>query len=281
MRKLFVFFLLAFVLYEPSLADEPLETAAEAVQSAATVDEQLAEMYDLSVTYASDLENGGWDVNMTIDPADSTLNSMIPSVEDAEDADGLPETLKDAKFIALYRYGADDNPVLLGDFQVRLPQANRAVSAAEADAILLLTERFETRNDYVGSASDRVYEIYAVPIGGKAIRIYEKITTPPIMGSGPLSGEKVSMEALWRGIQPMFYGAEITVGYPEGTAYFRITGEGCCMTGLEGDFKEFEIPQSVNGYPVQGIEKIESDTLETLTLHEGISYPVHSEAYHR
>ena len=72
MRKLFVFFLLAFVLYEPSLADEPLETAAEAVQSAATVDEQLAEMYDLSVTYASDLENGGWDVNMTIDPADST-----------------------------------------------------------------------------------------------------------------------------------------------------------------------------------------------------------------
>ena len=272
MRKLFVFFLLAFVLSEPSLADEPLETAAEAVQSAATVDEQLAEMYDLSVTYASDLENGGWDVNMTIDPADSTLNSMIPSVEDAEDADGLPETLKDAKFIALYRYGADDNPVLLGDFQVRLPQANRAVSAAEADAILLLTERFETRNDYVGSASDRVYEIYAVPIGGKAIRIYEKITTPPIMGSGPLSGEKVSMEALWRGIQPMFYGAEITVGYPEGTAYFRITGEGCCMTGLEGDFKEFEIPQSVNGYPVQGIEKIESDTLETLTLPEGISY---------
>ena len=103
-------------------------------------------------------------------------------------------------------------------------------------------------------------------------RIYEKITTPPIMGRGSLSGEKVSLEALWHGIQPMFYGSEITAEFPEGTAYFRVTGEGCCMTGLEGGFKEFEIPKTVNGYPVQGIEKIKSDTLETLTLPEGISY---------
>ena len=272
MRKLFVFLLLAIVLSVPSFAEETLETAVEAVQSAATVDEQLAELYDLSVSYASDLENGGWDVNLTIDPADSTLNMLIAAVENAEDSDGLPEALQDAKFIVLYRYGADDTPLLLGDFQARLPQANRAASTAEADAILLLTERFETRTDYVGSASNRVYDIYVVPIGGKAIRIYEKITTPPIMGSGSLSGEKVSLEALWHGIQPVFFGSEITVTHPEGTASFRITGEGCCMTGLEGDFKEFEIPQTVNGYPVQGIEKIKSDTLETLILPEGIIY---------
>ena len=273
MRKLFIFLLLTVVLSVPSYAEESLENAVESMQFAATVDEQLAELNDLSVSYASDLENGCWDVNMTIEPADSTLGVLIPNVgENTEDSDGLPEALQNAKFIALYRYGADDVPLLLGDFQVRLPQANRAVSAAEADAILLLTERLETRNDYVGSASNRVYEIYAVPIGGKAIRIYEKITTPPIMGSGSLSGEKVPLETLWRGIQPVFYGSEITVAYPEGTAYFRITGEGCCMTGLEGDFREFAIPQTVNGYPVQGIEKIESDTLETLTLPEGIIY---------
>ena len=272
MRRLFVFLLLAIVVSEPSYAEGSLETAAEAVQSATTVDEQLADLNDLSVSCASDLETGGWDVNLTMDLADSTLNLLIPTVEDAEEFDGLPEALQDAKFIALYRYGAEGTPFLLGDFQARLPQANRAVSAAEADAILLLTERFETRNDYVGSASNRVYEVYVMPIGGKAIRIYEKITTPPIMGSGSLTGEKVSLEALWHGIQPVFYGSEITVAYPEGTAYFRITGEGCCMTGLEGDFKEFEIPQTVNGYPVQGIKKIKSDTLEKLILPEGITY---------
>ena len=229
MRKLFIFLLLTIVISVPSLAEETLETAVEAVKSAATVDEQLAELNDLSVSYASDLENGRWDVNMTIDPADSTLNLLIPTVEGSEDSDGLPEALQAAKFIALYRYGADDTPFLLGDFQVRLPQANRAASTAEADAILLLTERFETRSDYVGSASNRVYDIYVVPIGGKAIRIYEKITTPPIMGSGSLSGEKVSLEALWHGIQPVFFGSEITVTHPEGTASFRITGEGCSM----------------------------------------------------
>ena len=46
MRKLFIVLLLAIVLSAPSYAEETLETAVEAVQSAATVDEQLAELYD-------------------------------------------------------------------------------------------------------------------------------------------------------------------------------------------------------------------------------------------
>ena len=55
MRKMFIFLLLTIVLSVPSLAEETLETAVTAVQCATNVDEQLAELNDLSVSYASDL----------------------------------------------------------------------------------------------------------------------------------------------------------------------------------------------------------------------------------
>ena len=136
----------------------------------------------------------------------------------------------------------------------------------------ILSERLADRQDYIGTASDRVYEVFAAPRNGAAVCLYTKITTPPLMGSGFLSGEKVSLERLWHGIQPAFYGKEMTVEYPEGIASFRITGDGCCITGLEGEFTSYGIPQEVNGYPVLGIEKIWCDTLEELSLPEGMTY---------
>ena len=53
----------------PALADESLGATAEAIKNATTPDEQLAQLYDLSVTHAAAFENGGWDVDLNFDPA--------------------------------------------------------------------------------------------------------------------------------------------------------------------------------------------------------------------
>ena len=258
-------------MHAAAMADT-LAQAAEAARTADSLNSQLSALYDLSVRYAAELENGGWNTDLTFEPAGEIPEPFLPDPETATDSDTLPEELKEAKFITLYANNITGHVFLLGDFQVRLPEINRASSVEEADAVLLLSEQLTDRQDYTGPASNRVYEVFVAPKGGPVVRLYTRVTSPPIIGSGPLTGEKVSMERLWRGIQPAFRGADITLEYPEGTASFRITGEGCCMTGLEGAFVSYSIPQTVHGYPVLGIEKIWCDTLEQLTLPEGLTY---------
>ena len=63
---LFLSFLLCAI---PVMAEGALKAAAEAVQSASTVDAQLELLYDTSMECASELETGGWEDSLTCDPA--------------------------------------------------------------------------------------------------------------------------------------------------------------------------------------------------------------------
>ena len=79
-------------------------------------------------------------------------------------------------------------------------------------------------------------------------------------------------------VRKAFFGT-LVVSYPEGIATFRVTGDTCCIVGLEGGFTHYEIPAEVEGYPVTGIERIKNDTLESLTLPEGVVYIENAERY--
>ena len=88
-------------------------------------------------------------------------------MENAEKADGLPETLRDARFIVVRDDFDTDGSLLLmrrtlsGSFLARLPEANRSRSLGEADAVLYITESYQKRGDYIGTAYNRVYTLYA------------------------------------------------------------------------------------------------------------------------
>lgn len=251
----------------PAAAEGALETAAQSLQNAATLDEQLAALFDISVEYATELEAGGWDVSLTCEPAQPLPEDLLPR-EDMEDAELSATDFEGAKFIAIY----DDQGTyrLLGDWQVRLPQAMRAASLEEADAVLCLVHTTEARDDYIGFASNRNYYAYVYRRGAHVFTTaYHILTTPPVSGYGSLSGEHLSLSDLWGGVRQWFFGV-IEVTYPEGKATYRITGQTCCLAGLEGEFTRYEIPAEVEGYPVVGIEECQNDTLEELVLPEGI-----------
>ena len=251
----------------PVLAGSMLEDAADALQSASTIDEQLALLYDVSIECASELETGGWENSLTCEPAQTLPEDLLPN-EGMEEAEYSVRDFKGAKFIAIY----DDQGEyrLLGDWQVRIPEAMRAASLDEADAVLCLVHTTESRDDYIGFASNRHYNAYVYRRGADVrTTAFHTMTTPPLSGSGTLSGEMLSLSDLWNGVKQWFYDV-IEVTYPEGTARYRITGQTCCLAGLEGGFSRYEIPAEVEGYPVVGIEDCRNDTLEELVLPEGI-----------
>ena len=254
-----------------ALGEGSLETAGEALEAASTLDEQLALLFDLSTGHAAELENDGWDLGLTCDPAQALTEELCPSPEARaamESAEFSPADFEGSKFIAVYQ--DLDTVRLLGDFQVRIPESMRAASLEEADAVLLLEHRMTPRSDYIGSASDRHYDAYVFHRGDNRLgRIYSVKTTPPLTGYGPLSGEEISLSSLWDGVRRWFFGA-IEVDYPEGTAVYRVIGQSCCLSGLDGEFTRYDIPAEVEGYPVTGIENCENKRLEELTLPEGI-----------
>ena len=263
---LFLSFLLCAI---PVMAEGALKAAAEAVQSASTVDAQLELLYDTSMECASELEIGGWEDSLTCDPAQPLPEDLLPG-EEMEDAELSVQDFEGAKFIAIY----DDEGSyrLLGDWQVRIPQTMRAASLAEADAVLCLVHTTRGRDDYIGSAYDRIYDAWIYRRGSDVRTTAFHITkTPPVSGYGTLSGEHVSLSDLWNGVLRWFYDV-IEVSYPQGTASYRITGQTCCLAGLDGEFTRYEIPEEVEGYPVVGIEECSNDTLEELVLPEGIAW---------
>ena len=251
----------------PVLAESALEAAADALQAASTIDGQLALLYDISLECASELETGGWETSLTCSPAQALPEDLLPK-EDMEEAEYSVRDFDGAKLIAIY----DDEGEyrLLGDWQVRIPEAMRAASLEEADTVLCLVHTTEARDDYIGFASNRHYYAYVYRRGSDVCTTaFYTRTTPPLSGSGPLSGERLSLSDLWDGVRQWFYDV-IEVSYPEGTATYRITGQTCCLAGLKGEFSRYEIPEEVEGYPVVGIEDCRNDSLEELLLPEGI-----------
>ena len=269
MKKLLVILItLALLLCAlPATAEGTLEAAAEAVQNASTIDDQLALLHEVSLECAPELETGGWETSLTCEPAQPLPEDLLPK-DEMEEAELSVQDFEGAKFIAIY----DDQGTyrLLGDWQVRIPEAMRAASLEEANAVLCLAHTTQSRNDYIGSAYDRIYEACVYRRGAQVYTTaYTTTRQPPVSGYGTLSGELVSLSELWNGARRWFYGV-IAVSYPEGTATYRITGRTCCLAGLEGEFTRYEIPEEVEGYPVVGIEECRNDALEELVLPEGI-----------
>ena len=269
MKKLLAFLLVISLLCAlPAFAEDALMTFARAVANAATIDEQLALLYDISTSHVTELETGGWEPGLTCRLAEPLSDDLLPPSEEMESVEMSVEDFSGMKFIALY----DDwgTIQLLGDFQVRIPEAMRATSLEEADAVLYLVHTGEARSDYTGPAYNRSYYAYVFRRGsGKYTRIYRTWTTPPAGGYGTLYGEKLLLSDLWSGVRPWFYGT-ITLEYPEGTATYRIIGQSCCLAELDGEFTYYEIPPEVEGYPVVGIEYCDCATLKELVLPEGI-----------
>ena len=254
-----------------NIADESLEAAADRVKSASSLDEQLTLLHDLSVTHAAEFENSGWNASLSCSKFSEEIEALVPDVSNPVEIEALPETLKGSRFIVLF--DDDGSLCLLGDFQVRLPEDECARTLNEADAVLYLKHTTPSRTDYIGFAHDRVYTLYAAKLDdGEVFQLFSVTTTPPLSGTGVLYGARISVEDLWRRINPIFYAQALTAEYPEGTAFFRVTGMHCCLTGLEGTFTHFEIPAEVEGHPVTGIEGTGCDTLEELVLPEGIEY---------
>ena len=261
----------------PALADESLGATAEAIKNATTPDEQLAQLYDLSVIHAAAFENGEWDVDLDFDPAGELPEAFIPDVENAVKSDGMPETLRDAKFIVLCDAFRTDGSFagrsFLGGFYAHLPETNRARSLEDANAVLYVVQDYHKRGDYIGEAYNRVYTLYAAALDGRQVfQVDATATTPPYSGIGPLAGERLSAQELWKRFEAAIFNVPLVMEYPEGTATFRITEGGCCMTGLEGTFTRFEVPQEVDGRRVVGIEKIKQSSLEELILPEGLEW---------
>ena len=279
MKRVLVVLLVLLLCALPVLAEETLMAAAHNALDADTTDEQLAGMYEVSVKYSTALESGGWDVDLDFEAVDPILDTLIPDVTGAQDADSLPEELKDARFIPVYDEFSEtddlDRRFIPWAFYVRLPEANRAKSLADANAVLYVTHALDKRGDYIGTAYNRVYQVFAARLdGGPVYRLIHTLTTPPKSGMGALAGDRLSEEALWRRIGSLFFNVKLELLYPEqnGKATFRVTGSGCCLTGLDGQFPRYEVPTEVEGIPVTGIEKIRNSTIDELILPEGITY---------
>ena len=277
MKKLLVIPITLFLLLYALLAtaDGALEAAVQSVQDAATLDEQLAALSGISMECAAELEASGHATDLIVKPAGELPKGLIPNVDDAEKTDGLPETLWEARFIVLFdEFETDGSFVrrtLPGSFIARLPEANRAQSLQEADAVLYIVHNYDKRGDYIGEAYNRVYTIYAASLkDGAVYRISATGTTPPRSGFGVLAGERLSHAELWKRFESAVLNEPLVVEYTEGRAVFRITDGGCCMTGLEGKFTRFEVPAEVEGRTVVGIEKIKNSNLRELILPEGL-----------
>ena len=282
MKKLLVTALILSLLLctAPSLAEDAVGAAAEALQQCATLDDQLAMLDALATDEAAALDTPGWKESLIVPLKEELSADLRPGAGEAEGVDTLPEALAGARFIAVFEdcsalYG-EDGPgelSLLGDFQARLPEPNRARSLAEAEAVLYVRRTLRHNSNYIGGeAFDSITTVTAFPKGGEAVRLYSDSNDPPAMGVGSrLVAASIPMEEVWSGVRP-FFQSVLTLEYPEGTASFRRTANGYALVGLDGDFESFEIPAEVEGLPVVGIEKCNSFHLRSLVLPENVEW---------
>ena len=253
----------------PSLAEDGPAAKAAPAANAGTLDEQLQALYRLSLDYGTELESGGWDISLTCEPAEEIPEDLLPGAEETEVTGRTADDFRNARFIALYNDAGTIR--LLGDYQARIPESMRAASLAEANAVLYLKHYLELREDYLGTAYNRVYKACVYFRGEKGTtEIYEQTSQPPFAGRGVLTGDPVSPEELWNGVREWFYGT-VEAAYPEGTAVYRITGKTCALTELNGSFTVFEVPAEAEGYPVTAVTSCTNDTVEELVLPEGIA----------
>ena len=264
----------------PALAESALEAAAQSVQAAATLDEQLAALDALATDGAGELDTPGWTESLIVPLMEALPSDLRPGTGEPARVDALPEGLTGARFIAILEdckalYGEEGQGELslLGDFQARLPEPNRARSLAEAEAVLYVRRTLRHNSNYIGGeAFDNITTVTAFPRGGEAVILYSGSNDPPAMGVGSrLVAASIPMEEVWSAVRP-FFQSIVSLEYPEGMASFRRTANGYALAGLEGDFESYEIPAEVEGLPVIGIENCSCSTLKALVLPEGVEW---------
>lgn len=262
------------------IAEGLLEEAIAGIRASVTLEEQLARLNAFSLEYSAQFEAGGWNFDLDFDLAEDLPEGFLPVTDSAPEANEMPEELQNARFIVVFdeydTTGSLDRRFIPGAFYIRLPEASRAASLEDADAVLYVTHTYDKRSDYTGTAYNRIYQLYAASLDGSGVYLLSRsVTTPPRSGMGTLAGERLSEEALWRLYGSLFYHTELTKAYPdqEGEAVFRMTGSGCCLVQLNGNFPgRYVVPAEVDGIPVTSIEFIRNSTIEELVLPEGVAY---------
>lgn len=279
-RLLAILMTLELVCAMPTLAEDAVGDAAETLKQCATLDDQLAVLDALATDQAAELDTPGWKESLIIPLTEELPGDLRPGTGEAEGVDALPEMLAEARFIAILEdckalYGEEGlgELSLLGDFQARLPEINRARSLKEAEAVLYVRRTLSHNSNYIGGeAFDNITTVTAFLRGGEAVRLYSGANDPPAMGVGSrLVAASVPMEEVWSAVRPFFQNVA-QLEYPEGTASFRRTANGYALAGLEGDFESYEIPAEVEGLPVVGIENCDNRLLNTLVLPEGVEW---------
>ena len=264
----------------PAMAQGALEVAAEVLNQCVALDDQLAVLDALATDGAAALDTPGWKESLSVPLTEELPLDLRPGTDAPECVDALPEALAGARFIVLFEdcealYGEDGSGELslLGDFQARLPEPNRARSLQEAEAVLYVRRTLRHNSNYIGGeAFDNITTVTAFPRGGEAVILYSDANDPPAMGVGKrLVAASIPMEEVWSAVRP-FFQSVVSLEYPEGTASFRRTADGYALAGLDGDFESYEIPAEVESLPVVGIENCSCLTLKELVLPENVEW---------
>ncbi len=285
MKKAVILFIALLLLFLPcAFAEDSLKAAVDEVKSAATLNEQLAMLNQIGGSFASVLEAGGWDVDMRIplhEPLpEKLMNPHYTQHEyDAAIEDSLPDGFRNMRLIVLCAYDQSEPDALAGDIMVRLPAANRAASAEEADAVMVMRSYTEARSDYIGAAYDNCCDSCLWRVGSEEMYIVKRWRTiPPLSGRGMLVGEDITAQSLWSGVRGLFYDEVMRVTDENGSLlHFRALGETTCeLTSVElaEGVTELAVPQTAEGYQVTriGYKCMENNRdIRAVSLPEGIT----------
>lgn len=238
----------------PVQAAGDVKNLSDALFEAASLDEQLALLYEASIAHWDLFETGsGWDIWLNAFAIGG--REWIPTEEaysGAEKADSLPETFKGKRLIALYD---DDGAIrLAGALYVRLSETMLARNTQEAEGVLILRHYLTMAPLYTGPAYDRHYALYARLLDSDVLYLlYHTSTPPPLKGRGTLKGKALPDPLLWEKMQPLFYDQTLTVDTAEGPLSFCVTGRGCSLYQVEGDREVLDVPAQVEGHLVTNL----------------------------
>ena len=253
--------LLAVLSFETCIFADSLYDEVSLLQDAESFDQQLEILNRTAAGFSEELENGGWDYNLTVSAAPGLPDGLIPADWDAfsySTVDAFPEYMKGHKFIVLY-CPEDASASLAGDVMARLPEEMRADSVDDAEyAMLLRWQLIKSDYDYIPPATSyhRDYTAYIVNLKTNERTIFWTCRNGAKSSGqwGHLDGDLFSQEELWKELRPQILPV-IWLPLSDGSSLtFISTGKNCFLYSHEGDVTDLLIPAEAEGHPVTGIE---------------------------